>query len=84
MRNSDFFWKTKAPSKQLLASVGLTCLVTIAILYVEPFRGWTGVVPLSFIIILSILSITIIYYLIIDLAKVVYYRISEKYTWLKL
>lgn len=38
MRNTSFFWRTKFPSKRLLIAVGLTCLIAILMVYVQPLK----------------------------------------------
>lgn len=77
MRNTNFFWKAKIPSSRLLISIGLTCLISIMMLYIEPLKGWVQVVALPIEILVYIIIMAIIYHLIIDLFKVAYYHITN-------
>jgi Mg2+-importing ATPase len=73
-RSNGYFWKVKAPSAMLNISFLLTFLFSLGLIYVPLFQGWFHFVPLSGAAIMVLIATTVIYFFILDIMKVWYYR----------
>jgi Mg2+-importing ATPase len=73
-RSNGYFWKVKAPSAMLNISFLTTFIISCSIIYIPLFQHWFHFVPLSLGMLVTLISTTLIYFLILDSMKVLYYR----------
>lgn len=74
IRTKGHFWNAPRPSRLLDVSFLCAFLFSLAITYVEPFRGWFSFAPLSASSIALMLALTLTYFLVADFIKVRYHR----------
>lgn len=74
IRNTDHFWKARAPSKPLLGAIAGTCVVTLALPYMGPIAALFAFTPLPFGELAIMLAMTAIYVIVLDVVKVWYFR----------
>lgn len=75
-RNNGFFWQVKRPSLLLNLSFFLTFVFSVGIIYIPFLQPYVHFVPLSFRMLAVLMVTTVIYFFILDLMKVWYYRSS--------
>jgi Mg2+-importing ATPase len=77
IRNRDHFWKAVAPSRPLLGAVALTGALALAIPYVQPIADLFSFSPLPVAEIGVVVLLTIVYVLVLDVVKVLYYKVVK-------
>ena len=78
IRSRKIFWKAKASPKLVNILFSLAFLFFLAIVYIPATQQWFSFYPLGIIAIITILLLTIIYFLVIDIIKVWYYKHLDK------
>ena len=77
VRNRGHFWKAVRPSKPLLGAMALTGVVTVAITYVPWIAHLFSLRAPSASEVGFVLLASIVYFLVLDVLKVSYYRWTE-------
>lgn len=74
VRNRQHFWNAKTPSIIVNAAFVLALLFSIGIIYIHPFQAAFSFIPLSVVSLSVIFALSLLYFLVVDLVKVRYYR----------
>ncbi|MBV8390307.1 MAG: cation-transporting P-type ATPase [Mucilaginibacter sp.] len=77
IRVKKYFWKAKASPKLINISFILAFVFSFVIIYIPPFQRWFSFVGLGLNAVLQIIGLTLLYFLITDFAKVLYYKYGE-------
>ena len=72
------FWKAKPSTKIINLSFSLAFVFSFIIIYIPVFQRWFSFVALPFPAVLLLLGLTVIYFLITDFIKVLYYKYENK------
>lgn len=77
VRNRGHFWKAVRPSKPLLGAMALTGMITVAVTYVPWIAHLFSLRAPSASEVGFVLLASIVYFLVLDVLKVSYYRWTE-------
>lgn len=77
VRNKDFLWMGKKPSKALTISILIFILLSIFMVYIPNLSSILGFVPLPASNFISLVVISIGFILLLDIAKVLVYKLQE-------
>jgi Mg2+-importing ATPase len=78
IRNRDFFWRGTRPSMLLASAVTLACVVAFALPYLPATARLFSFTPLPLPDLLIVVGLGLLYLVILDVIKVLYYRGVEK------
>ncbi len=76
VRNKDHFWKAVPLSKSLKLAFGIIAALTVAIIYFQPTRRIFSFSPLGWAMLGTVLGLTALYFIFLDVIKVWFYKTS--------
>jgi len=78
IRNRDFLWKGVRPSTLLASAVALALAVSFALPYIPPTAHLFTFTPLPLQELAIVVGLALVYLVILDVIKVLYYRRADK------
>ncbi|MCL2110504.1 cation-transporting P-type ATPase [Microgenomates group bacterium] len=78
VRTKRFFWRGEKPSKMLLGAILVFILAATMMTYIPTVAGWMGFEALGLKDLVVLMGAAVIYMVVLDVAKVGLYRVSEK------
>ncbi len=78
VRSERSFWNAKKPSTVLNISFALAFLFSLCIIYIPQFQIWFSFAPLSLVTLAILAILTLIYFFIVDVIKVWYFKALVK------
>jgi Mg2+-importing ATPase len=78
IRTTQHFWQARPLSRPLLAAIALTFVASLALPYVGPVAALFAFAPLPLDELATIVAMTALYLVVLDVVKVWYYRVVPR------